>query len=231
MKAQQILFSQGFGTRHECTGLIIQGRFKVNGIPCEDQDQDIPTEGLIFSVDGVNWPYFEKVIILLNKPEHYECSLKPLHHPSVLSLLPPPLRVRKVQPVGRLDEDTTGLLILTDDGQLNHRLTHPKKHVPKVYRVTLKHPISERAVSELLAGVKLADSSEIVKALACEKLSDRVIDLTVDQGKYHQVKRMLAAVSNRVEALERIRFGALELPADLKPGEWAWVHSRKDILG
>lgn len=231
MKAQQILFSQGFGTRHECTGLIIQGRFKVKGIPCEDPDQDIPTEGLFFSVDGVNWPYFEKAIILLNKPEHYECSLKPLHHPSVLSLLPPPLRVRKVQPVGRLDEDTTGLLILTDDGQLNHRLTHPKKHVPKVYRVTLKHPISERAFSELLAGVKLADSSEIVKALACEKLSDRVIDLTVDQGKYHQVKRMLAAVSNRVEALERIRFGALELPADLEPGQWTWVQSRKDILG
>lgn len=231
MNAQQILFSQGFGTRHECTGLILQGRFKVNGTPCEDPDENIPTEDLIFSVDGVEWPYFEKAIILLNKPEHYECSLKPLHHPSVLSLLPPPLRTRKVQPVGRLDEDTTGLLILTDDGQLNHRLTHPKKHVPKVYEVTLKHPISQEQITSLLKGVRLADSSEIVKAQACAKISDRLIHLTVDQGKYHQVKRMLSAVSNRVEALKRIRFGALELPKSLKPGEWTWVKSRKDILG
>ena len=136
MIAEQILFSQGFGTRHECTGLIVQGRFHVNGIAVTDPDEDIPTDNLTFEVDGVKWPFFEKAIILLNKPEHYECSLKPIHHPSVLSLLPPPLRVRKVQPVGRLDEDTTGLLLLTDDGKLIHRLTHPKKHVSKIYRVS-----------------------------------------------------------------------------------------------
>lgn len=231
MNAQQILFSQGFGTRHECTGLILQGRFKVNGTLCEDPDENIPTGNLVFSVDGVEWPYFEKAIILLNKPEHYECSLKPLHHPSVLSLLPPPLRTRKVQPVGRLDEDTTGLLILTDDGQLNHRLTHPKRHVPKVYEVTLKHPISQKQMTSLLKGVRLADSPEIVQAQACTKISDHLIHLTVDQGKYHQIKRMLSAVSNRVEALKRLRFGALELPEGLKPGEWTWVKSQKDILG
>lgn len=131
MIAEQILFSQGFGTRHECTGLIVQGRFRVNGTAVTDPDEDIPTEDLTFEVDGVQWPFFEKAIILLNKPEHYECSLKPIHHPSVLSLLPPPLRVRKVQPVGRLDEDTTGLLLLTDDGKLIHRLTHPKNTSPK----------------------------------------------------------------------------------------------------
>ena len=78
MIAEQILFSQGFGTRHECTGLIVQGRFRVNGTAVTDPDEDIPTEDLTFEVDGVQWPFFEKAIILLNKPEHYECSLKPI---------------------------------------------------------------------------------------------------------------------------------------------------------
>lgn len=231
MIAQQILFSQGFGTRHECTGLILQGRFKVNGTVCTDPQEEIYTEGLTFSVDDVSWPYHEKAIILLNKPAHYECSAKPLHHPSVLSLLPPPLRARKVQPVGRLDEDTTGLLLLTDDGKLIHRLTHPKKHVPKVYRVTLKHPLSQEQIENLIKGVRLADSSEIVKAADCQKVSDNVADLTITQGKYHQVKRMFAAVSNRVEKLERIKFGDLILPDNLLPGEWTWVKSVKEITG
>ena len=194
MIAEQILFSQGFGTRHECTGLIVQGRFRVNGTAVTDPDEDIPTEDLTFEVDGVQWPFFEKAIILLNKPEHYECSLKPIHHPSVLSLLPPPLRT-------------------------------------KIYRVTLKHPVTEKQIAQLLKGVQLADSPDIVKAVSCDKVSELVIDLGITQGKYHQVKRMMAAVSNRVVALERIRFGNLSLPEDLKPGEWTWGKSAQEIIG
>ena len=182
MKAEQVLFSQGFGTRHECVGIIANGRFKENGELVTDPYEEIDTDNLTFEVDGKPWRFFEKAIILLNKPQHYECSLKPLHHPSVLSLLPPPLRVRGVQPIGRLDEDTTGLLILTDDGKLNHRLTHPKKKVPKVYRVTAKHPITEKMIQQLLAGVKLDDSDEIVKAHECSLISEKVLDLTIFQG-------------------------------------------------
>ncbi len=168
---------------------------------------------------------------MMNKPEHYECSLKPLHHPSVISLLPPPLRTRKLQPVGRLDEDTTGLLLFTDDGKLIHRLTHPKKHVDKVYRVTLKHPITDNQISTLLKGVLLKDEKAEVKAGSCVKITDNVIELTLAQGKYHQVKRMLAAVSNRVTALERVQFGRLKLPADLAAGQWRWVASASEITG
>lgn len=229
MKAEQVLFSQGFGTRHECVGIIANGRFKANGEIVTDPHEEIDTDNLTFEVDGKPWRFFEKAIILLNKPQHYECSLKPLHHPSVLSLLSPPLRVRGVQPIGRLDEDTTGLLLLTDDGKLNHRLTHPKKKVPKVYRVNAKHPITEKMIQQLLAGVKLDDSDEIVKAHECSLISEKVLDLTIFQGKYHQVKRMLAAVSNRVEALERIKFGKLDLPKDLPLGEWTWVDAPSEI--
>ena len=100
----------------------------------------MPTDGLVFDVDGRAWPYHAKALVLLHKPAGYECSTKPRHHPSVLSLLPPPLRTRGVQPVGRLDEDTTGLLLLTDDGALIHRLTSPKHHVPKVYEARPQAP-------------------------------------------------------------------------------------------
>lgn len=231
MKAEQILFSQGFGTRHECRGLILLGKFSAAGTLVDDPDEDIDTKDLVFTVDGTAWPYYEKAIVMMNKPEHYECSLKPLHHPSVISLLPPPLRTRKLQPVGRLDEDTTGLLLFTDDGKLIHRLTHPKKHVDKVYRVTLKHPITDNQIGALLKGVLLKDEKAEVKAGSCVKITDNVIELTLAQGKYHQVKRMLAAVSNRVTALERVQFGRLRLPEDLAVGQWRWVASASEITG
>ena len=122
MRLSQILFSQGFGTRRLCAGLIQHGEVRVNGELVDDPEAEYETEGLQFEVSGKTWPYYEKALILLNKPAGYECSQKPKHHPSVMSLLPAPLRERGVQPVGRLDEDTTGLLLLTDDGSLIHKL-------------------------------------------------------------------------------------------------------------
>ena len=229
IKAEQILFSQGFGTRNECRGIICGGRFKVGGKVIEDPETLLDPAGLTFSVDDEVWPYYEKAIVLLNKPAGYECSLKPIHHPSVISLLPPPLRTRKMQPVGRLDQDTTGLLLFTDNGQLLHKLTHPKRHIDKVYKVTCVHPVTDSQIDKLLKGVVLKDSDETIRAVACSKIDDKVIELTVDQGKYHQVKRMLSAVSNRVESLERIKFGKLVLPSDLALGHWIWIDSEKDI--
>ena len=131
MRLEQVLFSQGFGTRHECRGMILQSRVQIEEVIYQDPDEDVDVDGLVFCVDGKPWPYFEKAVVALHKPSGYECSQKPIHHPSVMTLLPAPLRVRGIQPVGRLDEDTTGLLILTDDGALQHRLIHPKKHVAK----------------------------------------------------------------------------------------------------
>lgn len=148
---------------------------------------------------------------------------KPRHHPSVLSLLPPPLRTRGVQPVGRLDEDTTGLLLLTDDGALIHRLTSPKWHVPKVYEVGTKHPVTDEQIARLLAGVVLDDDPAPVRAAACERTGERALTLTLTEGKYHQVKRMVAATGNRVETLHRSTFGALVLPDDLAPARWRWL--------
>jgi 16S rRNA pseudouridine516 synthase len=223
MRLSQILFSQGFGTRRECFLLIDDGVVAVHGQVVDDPDQDISTTDLQFSVTGRAWAFHEKALLMLHKPAGFECSSKPRHHPSVLSLLPPPLRRRGVQPVGRLDEDTTGLLLFTDDGVLIHRLTSPKHHVPKVYQVGCKHAVSAAQIASLLAGVVLDDSPVPVKAAAVERRSENSLALTLTEGKYHQVKRMLAAVGNRVETLHRSRFGDLQLPIDLEPGQWRWV--------
>ena len=220
----QILFSQGFGNRRVCAGLVQLGLVRVAGRLVEDAHESFDTEGLIFEVEGVAWAFHAKALLMLHKPAGYECSQKPRHHPSVMSLLPVPLRTRGVQPVGRLDEDTTGLLLFTDDGGLIHRLTSPRHHVDKVYEVGTKHPLDESQLQRLRAGVVLDDDPAPVRAVAAEQVAETHLQLTLGEGKYHQVKRMLAAVGNRVESLHRSRFGPWVLPVDLAPGQWRWVN-------
>ena len=223
MQLDRLLQKHGFGTRKACRGLVRNERVTVNGQICLDPFAEFDTAGLNFTVDDIAWPYAEFACLMLNKPSGYECSRKPLHHPSVLSLLPIPLRERDVQPIGRLDEDTTGLLLITDDGQLNHMLSSAKRKVPKVYLATTKHPVDQVLVDQLLAGVLLTDEPEPIAAAGAEKVGENLLRLTLTGGKYHQVKRMVAAAGNRVEALHREMVGELSLPADLKPGEWRWL--------
>jgi 16S rRNA pseudouridine516 synthase len=234
LRLSQILFTQGFGTRRLCAGLVQHGEVRIGGQVVDDPEADFEPEGLVFEVGGQSWPYAEKALILLHKPAGFECSQKPKHHPSVLSLLPAPLRERGVQPIGRLDEDTTGLLLLTDDGSLIHKLTSPKHHVPKVYEARCKHALTEEAVAQLRHGVDLHEPggrSEHVVAEGAEMADEHLLRLTLVEGKYHQVKRMVAAIGNRVEGLHRSRFGALALPADLAPGQWQWVPSPRAVWG
>ena len=230
MQLQDILYSQGFGTRRVCAGLIQQRMVAIDGKVQDDVAADFETAGLRFQVQGREWEFHDKAYVLLNKPAGTECSQKPSTYPSVYTLLPAPLRqrphksaVQGVQAVGRLDQDTTGLLLLTDDGQFIHRMNSPRHHVPKVYEVTTKHPLDDSQVSRLLAGVVLDDDPRPVLAAACEIVDEHHLRLTLTEGKYHQVKRMLAAVSNRVEGLHRSRIGTLGLPPDLAPGQWRWL--------
>ena len=145
MRWQQLLFSQGFGTRRACDALIRAGRVARVGAggalaPVDDPEQEVDPHGpdFAFAVEGVRWPYRERALLVLNKPAGYECSARPRHHPGVLSLLPAPLVGRGVQPVGRLDADTTGLLLFTDDGTLIHRLASPKRHVVRARHETCR---------------------------------------------------------------------------------------------
>jgi 16S rRNA pseudouridine516 synthase len=237
MELQNILYSQGFGTRRVCAGLIQQGHVQVYAgtdsstpVECRQAAMEFDPEGLRFRVQGVDWAYHELAYLMLHKPAGTECSQKPSTWPSIYTLLPAPLRqrpqkgpVQGVQAVGRLDQDTSGLLLLTDDGKFIHRMSSPRHHVPKVYEVTVKHPLDEKQVQKLLAGVVLDDDPKPVRAAACEAVDSHHLRLTLTEGKYHQVKRMVAAVGNRVEALHRSQIGGLKLPHDLEPGQWRWL--------
>ncbi|MDE2401540.1 MAG: 16S rRNA pseudouridine(516) synthase [Burkholderiales bacterium] len=225
-----ILFHQGFGARRECEGLILHRLVKVQGAVVDDPEATFQTDGLNFEVEGLPWIYHERALVMLNKPAGYECSLKPGAWPGVHNLLALPLRRRGLQPVGRLDQDTTGLLLMTDDGPLLHKLTSPKHNVPKVYEVTVKHPMSETQIQSLRSGVVLDDDPTPVRAEGAEMVSDLHLRLSLTQGKYHQVKRMVAAVGNRVEALHRSQIGRLTLPEDLAPGQWRWLDDPALVL-
>jgi 16S rRNA pseudouridine516 synthase len=242
MQLQDILYSQGFGTRRVCAGLIQQGLVQVyepnsplDPVKYTQAASEFVADGLRFQVQSVDWPYHDKAYVMLHKPAGTECSQKPSTYPSIYTLLPSPLRLRPqkgavqgVQAVGRLDQDTTGLLLLTDDGKFIHRMSSPRHHVPKVYEVMVKHPLDDRQVNQLLSGVVLDDDPKPVRAADCEVVSEFHLRLTLTEGKYHQVKRMLAAVSNRVEALHRSQIGSLRLPDTLLPGQWRWL-SAEDL--
>jgi 16S rRNA pseudouridine516 synthase len=223
-RLDRILQSQGFGTRRACRELILAGRVAAGSAAVVDPDTEFDTEGLRLVVDGGCCDYRERVYLALNKPAGIECSRQPAHHAGVLTLLPQPLRRRGVQPVGRLDVGTTGLLLLSDDGAFIHALGSPRRQVTKRYVASTAAPVTEALVARLLAGVLLHGETAPVAALACRALAPDRIVMLLAQGRYHQVRRMLAAAGNHCAALERDAIGGLELGAlGLAPGEWTYL--------
>ena len=230
-RLDRILFAQGFGSRRECAGLIAARRVRVDGLAVADPAATFAADGLAIEVDGQAWVCRELALVLLHKPMGYECSQRPSAWPSVLLLLPPPLRRRGLQPVGRLDQDATGVLLLTDDGALIHRLTSPRRHLPKVYDVTLADPLRGDEPARLASGVALDGDPRPAIARDCTVTGANRLRLTLTEGRYHQVKRMLGALGHRVTALHRSRFGALALPPDLAPGQWRWLDGAEAVFG
>jgi 16S rRNA pseudouridine516 synthase len=224
LSLDRILQSQGFGTRKWCRELIEESEVRINGSIITDAQSSIETNGLQFTVYNEHYQYREHLYIALNKPADYECSRKPSHHPGVLSLLPEQFTRRDIQPVGRLDHDTTGLLLLSDNGAFIHAQSSPKRHVPKIYVATTHEAVSAELVKKLLDGVKLHDEPAPLKAISCSMVSSHQIEIVLEQGKYHQVKRMLAAAGNHCTALRRAQIGLLKLDAlNLAEGEWCYL--------
>lgn len=225
MNLLKYLQAQGLGTRKSCLYWIRNGLVCINGQVCDNEKTSIDVNTVEdLSIDGeavlvIPQPYY---YIVLNKPANYETSHKPRDYPSVFTLLPDQLRATPIQAIGRLDADTTGVLLLTNDGQFNHRMTSPKHKVSKLYRVVLKYPASQDLCAILKQGVLLHDDNEMVAALEAELESRNVLLLTINEGKYHQVKRMVAAAGNRVEALHRVRFGHWDTQG-LEVGGWCFI--------
>ncbi|OCA56723.1 16S rRNA pseudouridine(516) synthase RsuA [Photorhabdus namnaonensis] len=156
---------------------------------------------------------------MLNKPQGYVCSTDDPINPTVLYFIDESA-AHKLHTAGRLDMDTTGLVLLTDDGQWSHRITFPKHHCEKTYLVTLECPVAAETADKFLAGVQLNGEKTLTKPAQLEILEPQVVRLTISEGRYHQVKRMFAAVGNRVTALHRERIGEIILDPELAPGEY-----------
>ncbi len=232
LSLDRILQSQGFGTRKYCRALVDDGDVAINGITQTNYRSTVDTSNLVLTVFDEEWLYRKHVYIALNKPVNIECSRKPSHHPSVLTLLPEQFTWRDVQPVGRLDHDTTGMLLLSDDGPFIHAQSSPKRHVPKIYQAGTHDPVTPELVAQLLAGVKLHDEPAPLAALTCIQRGTHQLEIVLEQGKYHQVKRMLAAAGNHCTTLHRSAIGALTLESlGLAEGEWCYLEQAQlDLL-
>ena len=225
MNLIKYLQAQGIGSRRQCQWLVQNALIQINGGTQGNGKAEVQPETVqSLTVDGeeavvIPLPYF---YILLNKPAGYEVSHKPRDYPSVFTLLPDQVRAADIQAVGRLDADTTGVLLITNDGQFNHRMTSPKHKAAKLYRVTLKHVADETLCRSLKNGVLLHDDNETVRADHAALQDAHTLLLTISEGKYHQVKRMVAAAGNRVLSLHRLRFGEWDTQ-DLQEGEWRFI--------
>jgi 16S rRNA pseudouridine516 synthase len=222
----------------DCTGLtrtqagksIRQGLVSINGELVKQAARQVSVTDQV-ELDGEPLQLIGPRYIMLHKPAGYVCANDDPEHPIVFTLLDEPL-VERLHTVGRLDLDTTGLLLLTDDGQWSHRLTSPKHHVAKTYRVWTADPIPADAIAQFAAGVMLRGEKEPTKPAQLELVATHEVLLTIHEGRYHQVKRMFAAIGNKVERLHRERIGALQLPVELAEGEYRTLSEHElQILG
>ena len=222
-RMDKLLASTGRWSRKEVKELIRQGRVMADGRPVGRPEERYEPGGVHITVDGEAVDASLFVYVMLHKPAGLLSATEDSRQPTVLDLLPPELKRRGLFPVGRLDKDTTGLLLLTDDGELAHRLLSPKKHVDKVYVVRVEGRIDQEDVRVLGEGMTLGDGLRCLPA-GLEPLGDGGMCLvTLREGKYHQVKRMLAARGKPVLALHRLSMGSVTRDEGRKPGQWRFL--------
>ena len=219
-RLDKLLASTGRWSRREAKRLVKEGRVLVDGIPALCAEDKVNPERSAVLVDGADIGYARQTYIMLHKPAGVLSATEDPRQRTVLDLLPPELRRRGLFPVGRLDRDTEGLLLLTDDGALAHRLLSPKSHVDKVYYAHLDVPLGEEDRLAFAQGIVLEDGYRCMAA-ELELLGDGTeVRIVLREGKFHQVKRMTAARGSQVLSLKRLRMGPLVLDEALAPGQW-----------
>ena len=218
----RLLASIGFGSRKESRALVRMGLVELDGKVLDDPFMEFAERPANIMVNGEEVPTVEKLYVMLHKPVDVECSHNPRDHQSVYSLLPDRFTAMGIQSVGRLDADSEGLLLLSNQGDFIHRVESPKKGCLKRYRVTLARPFTAEQETELLGGVMLKGERREVVARAIEREENAVV-VSIGEGLCHQVRRMFAAVGNHVETLERISIGPLQLDMTLGRGGWRFL--------
>ena len=220
MRIDKLLSDMGLATRSEARAACKSGQILVDGKAVKDSSCHVDPERQSITFRGREISYRKHTYVMLNKPEGYVSATEDSKLPVVTELLDTELRKMELFPVGRLDKDTTGLMILTNNGPLAHRVLSPKHHVPKVYRFTAAEPMADGVEEKFRDGVTLADGYECKSAIIVLD-DDRMGGfITLTEGKYHQIKRMVASTHNRVVTLERISFGEIELDRSLARGEY-----------
>lgn len=217
MRLDRFFTTVGKLTRTECDAAARQGRITVNGRVVKLAKTHVNEESDIIALDGKRVCFRTEFYVMLNKPEGYISSTEDSDR-TVMRLLPEEYSRAGGFPCGRLDIDTVGLLLITNDGDTAHRLLSPKHHVPKIYRFRTSVPLTDDMVNALESGVDLGDFVSAPAKVSLNSPAEGEISIT--EGKFHQVKRMLAAVGSGIEFLERIRFGPLELDEALERGQW-----------
>lgn len=219
MRLDKFLVSMEIGSRSQVKDYIKKGFVKVNGQKVKSGDQKIDEENDEIDYNGQKLCYTKYVYYMLHKPAGVVTATQDNHDKTVMDLLEPSVRKKDLFPVGRLDKDTEGLLLITNDGELAHKLLSPKRHVDKTYLAELALPICEQAIMDLEEGVDIGEEKPTLPAKV-EKVSEKSIRLTIHEGKFHQVKRMLKAVENEVVYLKRLTFGSLILEETLDAGKY-----------
>ena len=223
MRIDKFMTECGVASRKEAALAAKRGGILVDGVPVRDVSKHIDPEGVRVTFLGREITYRRFTYVMLNKPEGYVSATDDKNHPFVTELLPDELRRMELFPVGRLDKDTVGLMILTNNGKLAHALLSPKHHVEKRYRFECAEPLSEGAELIFSEGVTLADGYECKSAVLVCETSRMGGEITLTEGKYHQIKRMVASLDNKVTSLERISFADIPLDPTLARGEWRYL--------
>ena len=230
MRIDKLLTTMGQATRSEASKAAKKGLIKVNGTVVSRADIKIDPDRDTVEYMGKRVSYMKYIYIMLNKPSGIVSSTDGKDGVTVISLLPDELQKCGLFPCGRLDKDTVGLLLLTNDGSTAHYLLSPKRHVSKVYYVKTELPISDRDIEMLENGVKL-DHGDVALPAKVERKGEKELHITIVEGMYHQIKRMLEAVNNKVIYLERVEFGKIPLDTSLKRGEWRYLtQDETDVL-
>ena len=218
MRLDQFIATSTELSRKDAKRAISRGEVTVNQQICKGANtrlaghERVALSGTLLTLPGERY-------LMMNKPAGVVSATTDSDHPTALDLLPSDI-TRNLHIAGRLDADTTGLLLLTTDGKWSHRVTSPRTDCPKTYRITLSEALTDAAAQQLEQGVELHNDPKPTRPARVKMLGDRIIELTISEGRYHQVKRMLAAVGNHVEALHRVRIGQVELDKELRLGEY-----------
>ena len=217
MRLDKFLANMGVGTRSEVKQLLKKGSVKVNQNIVKLPKLHVNPNSDEIMVNDEVVSYIDKVYIMLNKPKGYISATEDEVHPTIIDLIPEYAHLN-IFPVGRLDKDTEGLLLVTNDGQFNHEVMNPNKHVSKTYEVYSKHPITQFDIDKFKSGIELSDGK--LKPAILKKVDNYVSHVTIYEGKNHQVKRMFHSIENEVLELKRIKIAQLELDHNLDLGSY-----------